>query len=427
MAAVLTSYTPTPFPQLEGAYPQYFTNELRKISNAIGSIEDHGSITLGTTPVALGGAVGTSGAPIYNLYLNSPVFTTPTLGAATGTTLSIGSAFVTPGYAHGDIVQIWDGYPTPLTTANPSASIYRGEAINGIDTENGQNAALWVLVQANNVSHVGGGAPITQANGIYSQVTQSGTGGAVAFFGVAVGGADINGAFGSYNNVTVTHSPGSAFGYTLDLINSSGADMPWASYAPGSSGTLGLDLNCGGAHLNTAAVQMRSSSVPGQWDVGVGAYGNSVKTAFLRDDSSSATVLQATGSHTNGIDLSGATFSGDAIKLPAWTAFTPVVAAGSGTITAYTASCRYQKIGKTVTFTMTIGITTNGTGAGSIVASLPVNANSVSICAGRENALTGNMLQGYVNSSAVTIFTYSNGYPGGTGASLIVSGTYESV
>lgn len=40
MVDTLTNYTPTPFPQIEGAYPQYFTNELRKISSAINSAED---------------------------------------------------------------------------------------------------------------------------------------------------------------------------------------------------------------------------------------------------------------------------------------------------------------------------------------------------------------------------------------------------
>ena len=156
--------------------------------------------------------------------------------------------------------------------------------------------------------------------------------------------------------------------------------------------------------------------------------------AVLATDGSTNTIA-------TGIDLSPYTITGNFLKGPngfavtgagnivtsGWTPYTPAVAAGSGTITTYTASGRYQVVGKTVAFTMTINITTNGSGATSIIAALPVSANSNAICAGRENAVTGAMLQGFINSSAVTIFTYSNGYPAGSGYVLVVSGTYESV
>jgi hypothetical protein len=394
----------------------------------------------GTISSAQFPSVTGSGAVVLQ---TSPTLVTPTLGAATGTSLILGGP-LTAGY--GDIVQIWDATSgAPVTTAQPSLSIVKYEAISGIDTEGAQNAALFVLVEATNTSHVGGGAPITQANGIRSEVVQNGTGGAVAFFGIAIGGSDINGAFGAYMQATATHFPGGAVGFGLDLFNSSGTDMPWSAFVPGGSATLGTDYSAGGANLCTAAVEMRSGG--SQWDVGIGAYGNSIKTALIEDDSDSATILNATGSHTNGINLTGATFGGYPFQSAgfsvdpsgnvtcaslaqtgvAWTAFTPVVTAGSGVITTYTASGRYQKIGKTVAFTIEINITTNGSGAASVVASLPVNANSVSVCAGRENAVTGAMLQGIINTSAVTIFTYSNGYPGGGGYSLYVSGAYESV
>jgi hypothetical protein len=213
------------------------------------------------------------------------------------------------------------------TTAQPAVSVNKSETISGTDTSGAQNAALWVLVEGNNTTHAGGGAPVTQSNGIRSQVVQNGTGGAVSFFGIAQGGADINAAFGAYLNVTATHFPGGAIGLGTDIINSSGSDMPWSAFVPGtSSAALGVDFAAGGANLNTAAVEMRNGGA--QWDVGIGAYGNSVKTALIEDDSSSATILNATGSHTNGINLSGATLSGNAFRS------TGFILTGTGAISA---------------------------------------------------------------------------------------------
>ena len=108
--------------------------------------------------------------------------------------------------------------------------------------------------------------------------------------------------------------------------------------------------------------------------------------------------------------------------------WTPTVTAGSGTITSYTATGAYTKIGRHVNATVSISITNNGTGAGSINFTLPFTAGTGPgwVGSGRENAVTGNMLQSLINSGASTaaVLFYNNGYPAATGYVLIVTVAY---
>jgi len=108
--------------------------------------------------------------------------------------------------------------------------------------------------------------------------------------------------------------------------------------------------------------------------------------------------------------------------------WTPTVTSGSGSLTSYTASGYYTKIGRKVDCTIVISITNNGTGSASIAATLPFTAASgpLWVGCGRENASTGNMLQGILASggSAVTILAYNNTYPGGTGAQIVLTISY---
>jgi hypothetical protein len=111
----------------------------------------------------------------------------------------------------------------------------------------------------------------------------------------------------------------------------------------------------------------------------------------------------------------------------AWTPYSPVVTAATGTLTAYTATGLYNQVGKTVFVEINITITTNGTGAGSIHVTLPFTSNGAFLIPGRENATTGKMLQGVtVNAAVDSITNYDNTYPAGNGAVLILTGVYES-
>jgi hypothetical protein len=139
----------------------------------------------------------------------------------------------------------------------------------------------------------------------------------------------------------------------------------------------------------------------------------STNTTNITTNSASITALQA---QTTGYEA-------------AWTTYVPVVSAFGGTITTSSATGRYLKIGKTVIVSMIVTITTNGTGSGFVKATLPFTAGSGQYgLAGRENASTGAMLQGFITAAATTvaIFKYDGTYPGGSGFELTVSGAYES-
>lgn len=121
--------------------------------------------------------------------------------------------------------------------------------------------------------------------------------------------------------------------------------------------------------------------------------------------------------------------SGSGTSLGAWTSYTPTITAGTGTFTTVSASGKYCQIGKIVVCKFTITITTNGTAAGGILATLPVTAASglISTGSGRENSVVGKMLQVYNSSTTqATIFNYDNTYPGGNGYSIICSLVYEA-
>ena len=114
-----------------------------------------------------------------------------------------------------------------------------------------------------------------------------------------------------------------------------------------------------------------------------------------------------------------------------WVGYTPTVTSGTGTITTATATGRYRRIDRVIFIEVTINITTNGTGATSVVATLPsgITCAQNAILSGRENASTGKMLQGLVPASGtnISITNYDNTYPAANGYVIIVSGSFESV
>ena len=121
-----------------------------------------------------------------------------------------------------------------------------------------------------------------------------------------------------------------------------------------------------------------------------------------------------------------------------WVTTTPTPTSGTGTLTTATAQVRYFKIGKLVTLTVTVHITTNGTGATNIQVPLPFTAGSTANFElhGLENAVTGLVLLGQIAASSTNVILNGaqvagslcvyGAYPGGNGYNLVVSGSYES-
>lgn len=113
----------------------------------------------------------------------------------------------------------------------------------------------------------------------------------------------------------------------------------------------------------------------------------------------------------------------------AWTAYTPTLTAGAGTFTTASAAGRYKQLGKTVLFSITVTITTNGTAAGFIGVTLPANSAAKEQAAtGRENAAAGFVCGGVIGASTsqLLLTKYDNTYPGGNGYSITMQGVYET-
>lgn len=113
-----------------------------------------------------------------------------------------------------------------------------------------------------------------------------------------------------------------------------------------------------------------------------------------------------------------------------WTAYTPTLTCGSGTLTTASATGAFKQDGKTVTFRAVANITTNGTCAGRLDLTLPVAASAglgTQPLSGFSDT-TGAVLSAAIVSSSptkVSIFSATATYPGGSATSSVAGGTYE--
>jgi hypothetical protein len=96
--------------------------------------------------------------------------------------------------------------------------------------------------------------------------------------------------------------------------------------------------------------------------------------------------------------------------------WTPVVSASAGTITTYTATGKYTKIGRTVVLSFVVNFVVAGTGAGTIfIDGVPFNAAAAASDggAGRESANTGYTFGiTFGTTSRLYVNKYDGGYPG---------------
>jgi hypothetical protein len=109
--------------------------------------------------------------------------------------------------------------------------------------------------------------------------------------------------------------------------------------------------------------------------------------------------------------------------------YTPTIRPSTGAFTSASAGGSYLQLGKIVFVTITVYITTNGTGSGWVIASLPTSVANLNetILSGREIAAFGKSLNTFSSSATeVGIVNYDNTYPGGNGFILVVSGWYEA-
>ena len=120
-----------------------------------------------------------------------------------------------------------------------------------------------------------------------------------------------------------------------------------------------------------------------------------------------------------------------AVTPSAWQTYVPVITASAGAFTTVSATGQFMRFGKLVAVEAQILITTNGTAATAILATLPFNTPNVAgtnqflggqdITAGL--ALCGNIAP---NTSTLTLVKYDGTYPGANGKTLIFGGVYQS-
>lgn len=316
---------------------------------------------------------------------------------ATGTTVA----------ATATLAGLFDGSAASPHTANtPSVSISRYEAQNSAGFT-GDAPALYVETSANNT---GGGNP--NACAIIGRSTQIGGGDTVGVVGQAwmqVGATGSHTAYGGFFDASAYVAGAAAFTTELFTGNFTGVDVPYIGLAPYPK-MVGAHIGAGGNNLCTTGIWVSSATGGGatQWDVGIAFTPGAVKTAAIQDDSSSVTILKATGSHTFGIDLSGATFSGNSFKGPGG-----FLVSGSADIagTSLSTSSAVNAGGISVS---------DGTVSGIVQAS---SNFTHSLCMGTNSAHTLGFLYGGTVHASLTSSSFTAGTAGATGAVSLLGAT----
>lgn len=111
-----------------------------------------------------------------------------------------------------------------------------------------------------------------------------------------------------------------------------------------------------------------------------------------------------------------------------WRPYVPQVSTQIGAISALgPVSGFYKMIGRTVSYSVSIAIATNGTGAGDVRVRLPLVPNADAQGFGREVGITGKALSVTMSTGGVDalVSNYDNTYPGMSGAVLVITGEYR--
>lgn len=213
----------------------------------------------------------------------------------------------------------------------------------------------------------------------------------------------------------------------------SGAATSLGEFAAGDT----VPVTSGGTGATTASAARTALGVEATISTGTTAqywrgdkawrdFATDVRAAVLTGlSTATATAVTAADSVLVAIGKLQATLNGHE---SAWTVASTSISATSGAFSNATASVRYKRIGKSVYFSATASVVTNGSASGAVVVAMPFAAAGDFVFAGRENAVNGSGLTGVLSSgsNSLTIRTYNNAYPASDGAALNLSGVYES-
>jgi len=325
------------------------------------------------------------------------------------------------------------GSATAFTLSRPVASVAQVQVT--IDNV-AQNPSSAYTVSSNTITFTS--APLSGTNNIYvyytSPITQviapgQGTVGTTALVDASVTTAKLASTTGS-GAVVLATSPtlvtpvlGAASATSITVAGSSSLGTASASgntqifQAPGS---LYLTLNTNG----TLSGARRNWAISPEYDVAgglsfsVGASEGAVPSSpklIIRQQG--AVVLSGGSTSADGV---GITFpatinaSSDANTLDDYEegTWTPSVTSQSGSITSYTATGNYTKIGRTVTLYCNIQVTNIGTASGQVfITGVPFNTLSSNQYGGvtRETTATGNIYTPMIAGSQISIQNSTNG------------------
>lgn len=220
-----------------------------------------------------------------------------------------------------------------------------------------------------------------------------------------------------------------AFPTTLTVTGTTGVTLP----VSGTLAALGVVQTWTGVQSFASSTVVLNGSVSGSTTLNANSTGSFIATLpAVTDTLVSKTSTDTLTNKTFNTAGTGNTFTVNGVSLDtAWTSYTPTLSCGSGTLTSAVATGFYKQVGKSVTTRIEGVITTNGTCAGRLEATLPV-----AVAAGTINQA----LSGWISSSAavaaagiapgtsttkVLMFSATGTYPGGSGVTLNAQGTYE--
>lgn len=184
-----------------------------------------------------------------------------------------------------------------------------------------------------------------------------------------------------------------------------------------------------GASINSATIGTLQGLLKGTAGK-VEAIASGTTAQYLRGDASFQALNQAAvaGLTTTDSPTFAAVNLGDTnlsdYKEGSWN---PTVTSQSGSITSYTATGDFTKFGDVYVCQIHINITNNGTGATALICNLPETSSGQIIGCGRDNGVSGKMIQGYNTGSGQVVYmrNYDDSYPGATNADIYMLVVYK--